>query len=395
MLSVHILLVHNRYQQFGGEDAVFEAERNLLAAHGHELVVYERSNTEIGSSVLSKLSAARRTLWASDSAAALSALIRRHRPELAHFTNTFPLISPSAYAACGDAGVPVVQNVQNYRLICPAASLFRDGHVCEECVGRRAPWPGVVHRCYQRSVAGTATVAAMLTLHRELGTWDRRIDLYVAASEFMRRKLIQGGLPAQRVAAKPNFLQDDPGPRSQPGEYALFVGRLSPEKGLSTLLEAWKQLPNVPLKIAGTGPLLGWCRDTIAALNRRDIELCGFLQLSEVYELMAGARFLVVPSTWYEGFPTAIVQALARGVPVLASNIGGLPETIDDGISGVLFEAGNANALTAEARWLWEHPHHTEHMGRAARARFEREFSASRNYELLMALYARVLERQP
>ena len=169
---------------------------------------------------------------------------------------SFRSISPAAHHAAKAEGVPLVQSVRNYRLICPAATLFRDGGVCEDCLGRTAPWPGVLHGCYRESRSASAAVAAMIVAHRMLRTWQRKVDAFVALSRFARDKLIEGGLPADRIAIKPNFVDDEPGQGRGPGDYALYVGRLAPEKGLMTLLQAWQRLERpFPLKIVGTGPI--------------------------------------------------------------------------------------------------------------------------------------------
>jgi hypothetical protein len=191
------LLVHNRYQQPGGEDAVFEAEAALLQRHGHDVEQWVEDNREIPTTPTARLAA--HTVWSSPAVRRLEAILHRTRPEVVHFHNTFPLISPAAYVTCRRQGVPVVQTLHNYRLICPNAMLFRDGHPCEECVGRVVPWPGVVHACYRGSRAQTAVAAAMLATHRVRGTWTRDVDVYVALTQFARGKFLRGGLPETRI----------------------------------------------------------------------------------------------------------------------------------------------------------------------------------------------------
>src|SRR5260370_29570159 len=224
-----ILLVHNVYQQRAGEEAVVRAEARLLEANGHAVVRYERNNDELqGSGALSGIGAAVETIWSSRSFREMAALIGKERPDVAHFHNTFPLISPSAYYACARTGVPTVQTLHNYRLLCPGAKFLRDGGICESCLGRKAAWPAVVHGCYRGSRAATAATATMLAVHRGLGTWRNKIDVYVALTEFARQKFIEGGLPADRIVVKPKFMAgDSPPARMQAEEYVLFVLRLS------------------------------------------------------------------------------------------------------------------------------------------------------------------------
>ena len=237
-LGMRILLVHNRYQKRGGEDVVFEGERELLERGGHQVAVYERHNDEINSySAWRRVDLSRRTVWATDSAASIRRILAKAQPDVAHFYNTFPLVSPAAYYACTAAGVPVVQTLANYRLFCPGATLERNQEICEKCLGKVVPWHGVRHGCYRDSRVGSSVVAAMLFFHRVAGTWKNQVKTYIALTEFSRQKFIEGGLPADKIVVKPNFLYPDPGARHRDAGYALFVGRLSKEKGIETLLE--------------------------------------------------------------------------------------------------------------------------------------------------------------
>jgi glycosyltransferase involved in cell wall biosynthesis len=229
-----VLLVHNAYQQRGGEDAVVEAEAALLREHGHEVTLYTRHNDEVQGS--SRLALARDTLWSPRTGRDLQALIGQHRPDVVHVHNSFPLVSPSVYWAAARAGLPVVQTLHNFRLLCPQALLLREGRICEDCVGR-VPWRAVQHGCYRGSAVQSAAVAGMLQLHRGLGTWQRKVTLYIALNAFCRDKFIEGGLPAERIRIKPNFI-DLPAPAPQPREGFLFVGRFSLEKGLAVLAQA-------------------------------------------------------------------------------------------------------------------------------------------------------------
>ncbi len=388
-----VLLVHNRYQQRGGEDVVFEAEAGLLEGRGHAVDRLGVDNRAIAADG-SLLAAARlglQTVWSRDGANQVRRALRACRPDVAHFHNTFPLISPAAYYACADAGVPVVQTLHNYRLLCPAALLFRDGHVCEDCLGKLVPWPGVLHRCYRGSRAATGAVATMLAVHRLLGTWERKVDVFIALTEFARRKFIEGGLPADRIVVKPNFVYPDPGPGAHDGGYALFVGRLSPEKGIRTLLAAWERLGmGIPLKIAGDGPLadeVAW-----AAEHNPHVEWLGSQPLDRVYALMGAAALVIVPSECYESFPRVIVEAYAKGTPVIASDLGALAELVDDGRTGLRFRSGDPDDLAAKIEWAWTHPRELTEMGREGRREFERKYTAERNYELLMEIYQRAID---
>lgn len=385
-----VLLVHNRYQNRGGEDIVFEAERALLERKGHRVEVYERHNDEIREFGLTeRILLAGRTVRAKDSALALREILRTRRPEVAVFYNTFPLISPAVFSECVEAKVPAIQVLPNYRLICPGAQHLRSGRVCERCVGKSVPWPGVVHGCYRKSRSASAVVAAMLTYHRLTGTWKHRVDTYIVLTEFMREKMVAGGLPAEKIVVKPNFLDPDPGPRSTESDYALFVGRLSREKGIQTLLNAWESLTDIPLKIVGDGPLKPIVEQTLADRTGSPIELLGWLDRDEVLDRLRKARFLVVPSEWYEGFPLTMVEALACGVPIVGSRIGGVGEIVADGTSGLLFEPGNVADLIEKVKSMWFDDTLRAERGRNARSQFENGFTAEKNYQLLMEIFER------
>jgi glycosyltransferase involved in cell wall biosynthesis len=325
----------------------------------------------------------------------LSEILKREKPHVAHFHNTFPLVSPGAYFACAKAGVPVVQTLHNYRLLCPAATFFRDGNICEQCLPRKTPWPGVLHSCYHGSASASFGVAAMLTSHRILGSWQNRIDAYIALSQFARNKFIQGGLPAERIRVKPNFVDADPGPKNGAGDYALFIGRLSEEKGLRVLLKAWACLKiNVPLIIAGGGPMTSEVTIAVQKLGTNRIQVLGHVERGRVMELLRGARFLVFPSIWYEGaFPLSIIEAFACGLPVIASKIGAMEESIADGQTGLLFPCGNATNLAERVGWAWTHADQMQTMGRAARAEYEAKYTPEINYEMLMEIYKSVQHR--
>lgn len=385
---MRILLVHNHYQKRGGEDFVFEAERELLEREGHHVFVYERHNDEIKLySAWQRAGLPRRTIWATDSVAAIRRILLCEQPDIAHFYNTFPLISPAAYFACSSAGVPVVQTLPNYRLICLGATLQRNGQTCELCVSKRVPWSGVRHRCYRGSWPQSSVVMAMLMFHRAAGTWSKHVNTYIALTEFARRKLIEGGLPGHRIVVKPNFVHPDPGPRVSDSGYALFVGRLSKEKGIETLLRAWRSIPDIPLKIAGDGPLRPLVEEAAKQASCARIEPLGWRSRQEILGLMKAASFLVFPSEWYEGFPLTIVEALACGVPVVGSRLGSIEEIVQDGLSGLLFDPGNPADLATTVRRAWSDRPLRKKLELGARTQFETHYTAKRNYEMIMRIF--------
>ncbi len=393
-----ILVIHNTYQQTGGEDAVVGAEERLLTEGGHTIIRYRRGNDELRKAQPLRLAQAGiETMWSSESNRRLANIIDQERPDIAHFHNTFPLISPAAYYACQNAGVPVIQTLHNYRLLCPASTFFRDGLVCESCLGRSIPWPGVVHGCYHDSRATTSAISGMITLHRLLQTWKTKVDIYIALSEFARKQFVEGGLPEDRIVVKHNFVAGNPMLKVGDGEYALYVGRLTEEKGIRALLGSWNILAaEVPLKIAGDGPMQQDMISEIGRLGIRDVEVLGRVSPIEIPRLMQGARFLVFPSTCFENFPLAIAEAYGCGLPVIVSRLGAMPEIVIDGKTGLHFAPGDASDLAAKVRWAWAHPEEMNEMGRAARAEYEAKYTADRNCQKLMDIYRRAIgERKP
>jgi glycosyltransferase involved in cell wall biosynthesis len=387
-----ILLIHNSYQQPGGEDVVFEQECRLLRQHGHEVRTYQRSNHEIEQfSLFERLALVTRIISAEDSKQDVREVLDKFRPDLVHAHNTFMMISPSAYEACNEAQVPIVQTLQNYRLLCPAGLFFRDGHVCEECADYGL-LRSVRHGCYRDSRPTTAAVALMLKTHRERRTWSDAVTGYVVATEFARQKFIAGGLPAEKIYVKPNFVDPDPGERCGPGQYALFAGRLSPEKGVSTLLTAWSRLGiSIPLVIVGDGPLRSILEKQTAEKGLSQVTFRGRLNAAETRVAMKQATFLVLPSLWYEGFPMVMAESLACGTPVLGSRLGAIQEIIADGRTGLHFAPGDPVDLAEKVEWAWSHPAEVTAMGQEARRNYETHYSPETNYAQLMAIYQQAI----
>ena len=381
---LRILLVHNYYQQPGGEDQVFTAEADMLESRGHRVIRYVERNSRIANR--NAVSAAVDAVWSSKSMRSFSDLLHRHKPDLVHFHNTFPLISPAAYYAVQRNDVPVVQTLHNFRLLCPGATLFREGRPCEECIEKKSLRPAIVHACYRASRPATAAVATMLTVHRAIGTWRRKVDLYIALSEFARRKFIEGGLPASRVVVKPNFVSPDPGVGDGSRQYALFVGRLSVEKGIAVLASAWRELSQIPLIVAGDGPLSGmeWpCGATWIGRQPRE----------KILALMREAYVLIFPSECYETGPLTVLEAFACGLQVIASNLGSIAERVTHQRTGLLFNPGDAADLARKVRWAFEHPDAVEGMRAAARREFEEKYTAETNYKMLIGIYEEAIER--
>ena len=382
---MRILIAHNRYQQPGAEDQVFAAEADLLAEHGHEVFRYELHNNSINST--GKLKVARNTIWNPQSADEVRQLVRHHRIEVAHFHNIFPVMSPSVYPAAHDEGAAVVQTLHNFRLVCPGNTMFRDNHLCSDCLGKSFPWPSVVHACYRGDRQATTVSAAMLAYHRARGTWSKSIDVYVALSEFNRSLFCRAGFAPASLFVKPNFLKSDPGPGVYRRPGALFVGRLIPEKGISTLLAAWQRIGSrLPLTILGDGPL----RDEVASAAESSdgaVRWLGWRTRSEVDEALGAASVVISPSVWIEAGPLSVIESFARGTPVIASRLGSLAEFVKPDVSGYLFEPGNPASLVEAIETFLKRPDGGSKMGETARGIFLDTYSAGPAYTNMLALY--------
>lgn len=391
-LKLRVLVVHNHYQLRGGEDEVYAAEGRLLEERGHRVIRYAVHNDRVAE--LGKLALASRTVWSRESRFALQEVMRRERPQIVHFHNTLPLISPSAYYGAAEEGIPVVQTLHNYRLACPNALLFRDGAPCRDCVGKPFAYPGILHSCYRGSRAATAAVATMTATHNLLGTWARRVTRYITPTRFAREIALMSGLAPERVVVKPHFVDPDPGAGDGRGGYALFVGRLSAEKGLRTLMAAWSRMDNpLPLRIVGDGPL----SPEVERITRQSthVEWLGQRSAAEVMGLLRDAAFLVCPSEWYETFGRVVIEAFAAGTPVLCADIGAIAELVEHGRTGLLFRPGNAHDLVAKAQEMMRDPRTGGEWRLASRREFEEKYTSERNYAALIGVYEDALREVP
>jgi glycosyltransferase involved in cell wall biosynthesis len=389
---MQILSVHNRYLQRGGEEESYELEAQILREQGHQVDVYEESNLNLKQ--LSLLQRSLTTIWSRKTYQAVSYMLATTSYDIVHVHNFFPLISPSVYYAAQKARVPVVQTLQNFRLLCPNGLFLRQGKVCEDCLGKFIPYPGVIHGCYRDSKIASAGVATMLSVHRALGTWKNLVDRYIALTNYDRDKFIQGGIPAAKIAIKPNIIHPDPGVGDGQGNYAVFVGRLSVEKGIDILLTAWEQLaPKIPLKIVGEGPLAHHVAQ--AAERIPEIEWLGYQPLEQVFEIVGQAQFFIYPSKWNETFSRVAVEAFAKGTPVIAAaGVPAMADLVKPGVTGLHFKIGDANALVEQVNWLLDRPIVLAQMRLDARAEFERRYTPQENYRQLMTVYDRAINNR-
>jgi len=377
MSKPRVLIVHNRYRLRGGEDAVVDAEADLLRRQGHEVQTYLRDNHELQS--MTSFDAFAEAMWSRRSSSDVTRIIDAFRPDIIHAHNTFALISASLYWAAARAGVPVVQTLHNFRLLCVQAMFLRAGQVCEDCLGR-LPWRGVARKCYRDSTLQSAAAALTLGVHRGLGTYRNKVTRYVALNEFCRTKFIEGGLPASRIAVKPNFADIAPPPVTARSG-GLYVGRLAPEKGIATLVQAVRGLPHVTIDVIGTGP------EQSKLDAHPQFRLLGWRSSTTIHERMRQASYLVMPSIWYESFPLVLVEAFGSGLPVIASRLGALAELVQHGVTGLLFNPGDPGDLARHLAWAEAFPEQLRAMGARARAKYEAEFTPEKNYARLRAIY--------
>jgi glycosyltransferase involved in cell wall biosynthesis len=385
---MRILMLHNRYKIAGGEDVSTRMQVELLRSHGHTVELVEESNDRVDTLGVARTAA--RSIWSPESYDLVNALLYRSSFDVMHVQNFFPLFSPSVYYAAKRHGVPVVQSLRNFRLICPEGMLYRDGQVCTECVGRRFASPGIKYACYRGSRTGTAVVATMSSAHQFAGTWRNRVAMYVTPSEFAKEMYVQGGWDADSITTIPNFVYPDPDGGPGTGGYALFVGRLAPPKGLETMLAAWNQAEIAyPLKIAGDGPL----RPIVerAAAQNPFITYLGSVPPAEASDLMGDAAFVIVPTVGIETFGRVAAESLAKGTPALVSDLGGLSEIIDDGSTGWLVAPGNPTQLADRVLWIMQHQDDVAAMRPNARVAFLDRFSSDLAIDRWISAYERAI----
>lgn len=387
---MRVLMVHNYYGSSApsGENKVFESEVALLRSRGNDVLEFCRNSDEIRKQgVLGVARGAFSTPWNPFAARKLLKVIEVFVPDVVHAHNTFPLISPAIFRAVG-ARAGRVLTLHNYRLFCPAAIPMRAGEVCTDCLDTSSIVPALRHRCYRGSRLATMPLALNVALHRRVGTWEREVDAYVALTEFQRAVMVGAGLPLDRVHVKPNFYPGHPIvlPWESRGPYVVFAGRLGPEKGVETLLHAWRlwgaKAPE--LRLVGDGELRSKLKEMALGLP---VRFLGQLSEEEAQAQIAQARLLVLPSECFEGFPMVIREAFAFGTPVAVSDLGPLPSIATQGVSGLVFKASSPEALFHCVQQAWEVPGYLEKLGFGARTEFELKYNEDANYQTLMGVY--------
>lgn len=388
-MSMRILIAHCRYKQRGGEDVVFESEAAQLRDAGHEIDTFIADNSSINErSFVSKIVTASTTVWGVRETHRLAAHIQSFGPEIVHFHNTFPLLSPSAYYACAAASVPVVHTLHNYRTFCASGMLLRSGTICERCLGKRF-YNGVRFGCYRGSRAASIPLVASQYLHWSMNSYQRKVDKFIALTNFAKQKYIEAGFLEEKIVVKPNSVAEPLSWKRSLGDYALFVGRIAPEKGLRTLIRAWGKRSQRLIAV-GDGPERMPLEEEVGR-TRLNVHFVGARTRQEVMELLSRAQCLIVPSEWYEGFPMTIVEAYSMGVPVVASRIGSLAEVVLEGKTGMLFDAGNIPQLSDLLSNTIDNWRLLEVLGAEAKRGFRQYYSPEANVKSLEHIYSSIL----
>lgn len=386
-----ILLAHNYYGSTApsGEDVVYRDELALLRKGGIDPVCYIRNSSDIRS-LGDKIKAGVELGWSRRTYRELREIIQRERVEVAHFHNIYPLLSPSAYQACRDEGVPVVQTLHNFRMFCANGMLLDQRGVCEPCLHDKRFARAVLKGCYRSSRIASLPVAVMQ--YRQRHRWAEQVDIFIALTNFARQKYIEAGLPPEQIVVKPNFVFQQSRPSQSAGEGAIFIGRLKYEKGIDILLNAWRQLRDLPLNIYGDGSEAASVANAIKETGGLShLRLHGQQPQETCLAALANSMFLVMASRTYEGFPRVIVEAYACGRPVIVPRLGGMAAVVEDGVTGLLYTPGDANDLAAKARWLMTHSAERARMAENAWKAYCDRYAPDANRQQLLDIYERAV----
>jgi len=383
-----ILQVHNFYRTRGGECSVVEAEKRLLETYGHTVVQFLADSSTLGEMTLSKKASAFVQIpYNFQIARRLENYVSEHKPDIAHVHNVFPMLSPAVYVALKRNFVPVVQTIHNFRFLCPNGLFYVNGRVCEACQ-ERGYWEAVRNRCMHGSMVTSALYAAAVAWGWHNGAFRFCIDRYIALNVFVAGKLIAAGVPKEKIRICGNFVRDFAEAPAAKQRYALYLGRLSSEKGLSTLLAAARSVPELPLKVAGTGPLELDLRRAVGEPGMSHVEVVGHVAGETKRRLIAEALCTVMPSECYENFPLSAAESLALGTPVIASRMGGLLELIEHGRTGLLFPAGDVGALAECLRKMSRSASSTYEMAANALLTARERFSPQCHLDQLLDIYS-------
>ncbi len=375
-----VVLVHNFYQIAGGEDSVFKNEAEMLIRDGHEVVLYTKDNHAI-KTTWQRMLVFFACIFSIREFLQFWRFISLKKPDIVHVHNYFPLISPAVFYCCYLRKVPVVHTLHNFRAICPTAILAHQGKIEERSVRGSAFW-AVKSRVYKNSLLGSFSLYLMVSIHKKLGTWQRCVDKFICLTEFSKGKFTEAGWPIHKLSVKPNFLRSSAADIHPSKSGALYVGRLSEEKGIQVLLDAWKNI-NYPLTIVGDGPL----KNLVVTHDNPNITYVGFKSSAEVLELLQTAAFIVMPSTCYEGLPMVLIEAFSVGTPAIVSNIGGMKEVVQNEISGMHFKVADSEDLSKQVNKLIVNAKLLSDLSEGAKQNYLKHYAEEANCRVLVKIY--------
>ena len=388
-----ILICHNYYKYRGGESQTVLKEKLLLESKGHKVILFTKDNKNIDNyNLIRKIIFFLNVVFSFDTYRTIKEIIRKEKPDIVHIHNVFPLISPSVYYALKNLKVPVIQTVHNYRLLCPnGLFLDKDGKLCERCKNGDF-FNAVIRKCYRNSYLQSFGMALTLYIYRRLNAFINKTDFFITPSNFLKQKLVEGRIPAEKIVVKPHFVECDKiKPAYEFDNYAVYMGRLSPEKGLFNLLEAWKKISGVTLKVIGDGIIRNELEEFVVREKIPNIEFLGFIDGTKRIEILEKAMFSVLPSQCFENMPYAALESFACGVPIIASRIGGLGELVTDGVTGFLFEVGNTDDLIRKVSKLINNEQLLLEMRYNTRRHAEERFSEDIAYKGIMDVYNKTM----
>ena len=384
-----VLLVHNFYQRSGGEETVFEEELKLIKKHGIEVINYHQNNSSI-QGVSAKIGAFFRTIYSKKTVREIKAILREKKPDLVHVHNFFPLISPSVFYAAKSMNIKTVFTLHNYRIICPTATFLHNGKVVLNSI--KSPWWAFFKKTYRNSAIGTLALCLMIDIHRRIGTWNTKVDRFIVLNEFSKDLFVKWGLSKKKIIVKPNFVsnagRNENEANVEKEDHALFVGRISEEKGINVLLDAWKEI-NRKLVIVGDGPL----KEKYVKEGNTNIVWKGHLPKEKILSEMAKAKFLILPSICFENCPMVILESFSVGTTALVSEIGGLPNIVKHGINGYNFKVGDAISLRDNVIRMFENPNKIKELSQNAHLDYLENYTDKQNLAALLSIYEGIINK--
>jgi glycosyltransferase involved in cell wall biosynthesis len=384
---MRVLMLYNERRVRGGEDVMVDSITRLLQQNGDFVYLWTRNNANFENSLLRKTGVFFSGIYSRSAKLAITRLIEQIQPDVIHAHNLYPLFSPSVLVAARRARVPVVLHLHSYLLTCPITFHFKDGNICERCLTNNELWC-ILKNC-RNNICESIGYSLRNMVARKLQLFKKNVTTFISLTHFAKSLLIQAGYPEEKITILNNFskITNYKG-KTNIGNYVAFTGRLSCEKGITTLLEAAARLPEIPFKVAGDGPLM---QESIRSAPN-NVSFLGWLNRDKLADFYQQARFVVMPSIWYEGHPVASLEAMGYGLPVIASRIGGLGEFVEEGVTGLLADPGNSRELAAKIAYLWHDQGLILKMGGEARENVIRSSSAEIYYSRLMDIYKTAMQ---